>query len=311
MAGNDSEGMSSNTMLGFGLVLCAVVVIVAVLGTRFLKDAPPPVKPPAAVPIERAVNTSLKYTVGYYQAVLDQDAKKLNLPVPTVAAMAAPLAYFDELPEPRSLKVEKDAVETPHLRIASRVSKEWSMTGDAQRMRVEHILLSITNKTDRPLAYRVDTWMPDSAHCKSKGTLAQNALALKPGETVQRTECLWSKGSTLEIRAVQTMELSDLGYYYVSRLIPTQALLDERYSAGHSPPDKLKPCVFVPWREIRTASEGKNGVRWSDVIDFYGRHNCDEYSFYAAYRRWTAAGHLPAQAAAAAAPPLEPGANSR
>jgi len=34
------------------------------------------------------------------------------------------------------------------------------------------------------------------------------------------------------------------------------------------------------------------------VIDFYARHNCDEYSFFRGYRRWTAPGSLPARATA-------------
>ena len=311
MASDSEGGLSANAMLAIGLVLCAGLVIVTLLGTRFLKDTPPPPPMPVAAPAEHSVNTTLKFTEGYYKATVEEDAKKLKLPTPELSAMTAPLPFFDELDAPRSMKPEKDVIETPHLRIATQVSKEWSMTGSAQRMRVEHIMLSITNKSAKPVAYRVDTFMPESARCKSKGAILQNAVALKPGETMRRTECIWSKGYALDVKQIQVIELSDLGYFYVSRLIPTQALLDERYTAGHEPPNKLKPCTFVPWREIRTAAEPKDGVRWGDVIDFYARHDCDEYSFFPSYRRWTAAGPLPAQAGNATPSPLEPSAKSR
>ncbi len=292
----DRAGMSPNAMLGLGLALCAALVVVALVGMRFLKSTPPPPPaPPPAPPVAQSINTTLKFSSGYYKATLDDDAKKFQIPPPPVETLAAPLPFFEELAEPRTLKAEKDVIETPHLRIVSVAAKEWSATGAAQRLRVEHAMLKITNKSDRPVAYRVDTQPAASARCQNKGTIAHNAVALRPGETIERSECLWSRGMTLGVRSIQVLELPDLGYFYVSRLSPSQILLDERATAGHEPPAKLKPCTFVPWREIRAAAEVKGGATWSDVVDFYARHNCDEYSFFPSYRRWTTAGQLPAQ----------------
>lgn len=294
----DSGGLSANATLAIGLVICAGLVVVAVVGSRFFKAPPPPPPPPIAQAAEQSVNTTLKFSEGYFKATLADDAKRFQLPPPALEALAAPLVYAEELAVPRTLKADKDQVDTEHLHLATHVSKEWSMTGAAQRMRVEHIMLTITNKSARPIAYRIDTQVADGARCKNKGAIAQNALALKPGETIQRSECIWTKGASLQLRAIEVMELPDIGYYYVSRLIPTHVLLDERSSAGHEPPNKLKACAFVPWREIRSASEIKDGVTWSDVIDFYARHGCDEYSFFSSYRRWTKPGTLPARPAA-------------
>lgn len=313
MAKNDEGGLSPNATLVIGLVLCAALVVVVLAGSRFWKAPPPPPPPPVAQPAAQSINTTLKYSEGFFKANLAEDAKRFQIPAPEPSALAQPLPYSEELAEPRTLKADKDQLDTPHLHIATHVSKEWSMTGAAQRMRVEHMMLDITNKSGRPIAYRVETAVPDAARCKSKGAMAQNAVALKPNETIQRSECLWTKGSALQVKSVEVMELPDLGYFYVSRLIPTQALLSERTSAGHEPPIKLKPCSFVPWREIRTASESKGGVGWADVIDFYARHNCDEYTFFSAYRRWTKPGTLPARDGVQ--PPadgqLEPPTNSR
>jgi hypothetical protein len=312
MAKNDEGGLSPNVTLVIGLVLCAGLVVVVLAASRF-KSAPPPPPPPVAVPAAQSINTTLKFSPGFLKAKLAEDAKRFNIPAPDPAALATPLVYADELPSPKTLKADKDQLDTPHLHISTQVSKEWSMTGAAQRMRVEHMMLSITNKSDRPVAYRVETSVPDNARCKNKGAIAQNAMALRPNETIHRSECLWAKGSTLQIKSVEVMELPDIGYFYVSRLIPTQALLDERTTTGHEPPAKLKPCAFVPWREIRTSAEQKGGVTWADLIDFYARHDCDEYTFYSSYRRWLKPGTLPSRegAAAPSEPQLEPAANSR
>jgi hypothetical protein len=289
------DGMSPNAMLAIGLVVCGGLVVVALLGMRFFsKPEPVHTVAPVAAPVAQTVNTTLKFTPGYYKATVEEDAKKLKIAAPTIEALAAPLTYSEELSSPRAMKPDKDQVDTPHLHIVTHVDKEWSQTGSAQRLRVEHMLLSITNKSDRPVAYHVETHMNDAGRCKNKAALAQNAVALKPGETVQRTECMWGKGLSMDIRKIEVLELTDLGYFYTSRLLPQQVLLDERSAAGHLPPDKLKQCSFVPWRDIKSAAEVKGGVQWADVLDFYARHNCDEYSFYPAYRRWTAPGDLPA-----------------
>ena len=65
-------------------------------------------------------------------------------------------------------------------------------------------------------------------------------------------------------------------------------------------PPPAKECSFVPWRDIQ-ASTSELHTGWADVVDFYARHNCDEYSFYRGYTRWTAPGTLPAKAPTAQA----------
>jgi hypothetical protein len=287
-------------MLVIGLVICAALVVIALVSMRFShNDAPAPTAPPAVAPLASTVNSSLKFGNGYFRSVVESDAQRFKIPAPTNEALAQPLVYANELAAPRTLKTDHDQLDTPHLHLATHVRKEWAMSGSAARMRVEHILLSITNKSAHPIAYRVETHLPNELPCRSKGAIAHDAIALKPGETIERSECLWSPGATLEVRSIEVLELPDLGYYYVSRLLPFEALLDERSTQGHEPPNKIKTCTYVPWREIHAASETKDGVTWADVVDFYARHNCDEYNFFTTYRRWKTSGTLPAQATAA------------
>jgi len=290
------KGLSGNALLGVGVAVCAVVIVVAVVSLRFLqKEPPPPPPPPPPAPAE-SVGRIIRYSPEYYKALTEEDAKRYKVATLDPGALAQPLTYAAELGAPRAMKVQRDTLETAHLKIASRVIKEWARTPSGQGFKYEHIVLSITNRTDKPVAYYVPTTVSHPENCQSQGAIEHNAIALKPGETVERTECLWHKNQTLRVNAVEAMELTWLGYYYVSRLNPVQIMLDARTAAGHRVPSPAKECSFVPWRDIQASSEQAH-TGWADVIDFYARHNCDEYSFFRGYRRWTAPGKLPARAA--------------
>jgi len=289
--------MSGNTLLGIGVAVCAVVIVGAVVSLRFLQKEPPPPPPPAPPPPAESVGRVIRFSPEYYKASLEEDAKRYKVAATDPATMAQPNAYAAELTEPRTMKLEKDAIETPHLKVTTKVIKEWARTPSGQGFRYEHIVLSITNRSDKPVAYYVPTTISHAETCQSQGAIEHNALALKPGETVQRTECLWHKKQTLKVTGIEAMELTWLGYYYVSRLNPVQIMLDARTAAGHRVPAPAKECSFVPWRDIKASAEEAH-TGWADVIDFYARHNCDEYSFFRGYRRWTAPGSLPARAPA-------------
>src|SRR5205823_1097260 len=161
----------------------------------------------------------------------EEDAKRYKVAPIDAATLAQPLPYAAELGAPRAMKVERDTIETLHLKITSRVIKEWARTPSGQGFKFEHIVLSITNRTDKPIAYYVPTTVSHPENCQSQGAIEHNAIALKPGEMVERTECLWHKNQTLRIDGAEAMELSWLGYYYVSRLNPVQIMLDARTAA--------------------------------------------------------------------------------
>src|SRR5205085_1849536 len=113
--------------------------------------------PPPPPPPEHSVTSLLRYTESYYKGVLDEDAKQLGVPPTTPAALAAPLVYADEFSGERRMKAERDTFETPHLRLQTSVLKEWASTPTGQRYRYEHMVLRITNKIGKPVAYRVET----------------------------------------------------------------------------------------------------------------------------------------------------------
>lgn len=298
--------MSGNTLLLVGLAGCAGLVAVTLVVSRLLKTEPPPPPPPPPPPAQTTVTGMLRFTEGYFRANLDDDVKRYGTAPVELAALARPLAYSEELERPQTLKADRGTLETPHLKLATHIIKEWAVTESGQRFRFEHMVLDITNKGDQPIAYRVQTSVPKQEKCRSKAHMQHNAIALKPGETASRTECLWNPGMTVTVNAIEVLELPELGYHYVSNLPPSQIGLDERTAEGHTPPKGGRPCKFVPWRDIQAAK-----ATWADVVDFYARHNCETYSYFRGYTRWTAPGALPAKPTAppqvaAGAPPEQP-----
>jgi hypothetical protein len=293
------KGLSADARLAIGLGVCAALIVVALAGSRFWGSAPPPPPPPPPPPSTAAtVEGILRFTPGFYKAQLEDDAKTYGVAPISVDALAQPNAYSLDLATPRTLKDKHGVLETAHLRLATTVKKEWATTPSGQGFRYEHLILEITNKTQRPLAYHVVTAVAHPEKCRSMGAMTHDAIAIAPGETIERTECLWHPHAKLTVKKVEVLELSPLGYYYVSRLQPSQVLLEERTSLGHAPP-KGKVCSFAPWREIHDAQA--TGTSWADVMDFYSRHDCDQYSFWRGYRRWTTPGTLPSRA-----PPAKP-----
>ena len=56
----------------------------------------------------------------------------------------------------------------------------------------------------------------------------------------------------------------------------------ERVTSGHQA-GRGKPCDPIAWADIKAGAEAKE-VDWADVVDFYARHSCDDYTFFRGYR---------------------------
>jgi hypothetical protein len=266
--------------LFFGL--CGLGLLVVLVGTCSVyswdEDSLPPPTAPPVKPHKPAVLT-LRYIDEYYAGVVKVDLKQCGIAAGfKPKAMRRPFAYFSEFTGAQVLEVG-GKLETAHLSLGAELRKLW--VGEAGRgFRAQHLVLSITNKTEHFLAYRVDTTV--SCKYESKGILPHNALALRPGQTVVRTECLPGRSRSLTVNRVEVMRINELAYHYISRLDPERLQYDTRTSEGHQT-TKLQPCRLLPWRAIKQAL-AHGGAQWRDVIDFYARHNCDEYTFFSDYR---------------------------
>lgn len=283
--------MGSRT-LALVVALGGLLVIAIGLGLMYA-GGPPPAPPRPKIPEPAVTAAALKYSATIYRAALEQDARGYGIPPTPIEEMAMPFPYFDEWSGVRRLKVGA-SMQTPHLRLQLVVRKEaGTMAG--QLYRADHLVLIIENLTDQYLAYRIQTRVPDEARCETKGDVPHNAIVLEPRATIRRTECLYRSDERIDVRRIEVIEIPRLGAYYVSRLPPGLILYGRRTAAGHVPlKGNVCPQTFS-WRDIRDGAD-RGELGWRDVIDFYARHNCEEYSFFRSYRHRTDPGApLPAR----------------
>ena len=114
-------------------------------------------------------------------------------------------------------------------------------------------------------------------------------MAIAPSTTELRSECTYRKGWGLAIQSVETIQLPELSYIYVSWLRPERVGMDRRSTGGHRTIGASKPC------EIRLAANIEQGleteeISWRDMIDFYARHRCRTYSFPYGYKAFDTPG---------------------
>lgn len=272
------------THLFWGMI--GVTVCFILVGTcYFFQDegTMPQPSPPPPLP-ETAVLNDYRYKETFYHSIVADDIKKAGLNAAVYDLLRKGNTYAAEFKGAKRLKYGA-SFETPHLKMQAIKNNYW-VGEEGQGYRTEHLSLKITNKTKQYLAYRVITSI--EGRCSGKGIIAHNALALKPQESVIRTECLVrDTDGGLAITSVEVMEISPVGYYYVSRLDPPKMWFDDRTSDGHDNA-KQPPCKIMPWRIFQEADNTKQGD-WIDVLDFYSRHNCDEYTYFIGYH-WSEKG---------------------
>jgi hypothetical protein len=264
------------------LGLAGLSLVVVILGTCLFYSTDGPLPPPKAPPPlpEKTALTNYRYKEGYYRALVEEDAKKAGLTGFDHLSLLRANAHSREFSGEQLLK-PGGTLETTHLRLKVTMDKIW-VGEEGQGFRTEHLILGIANRTQLPVAYVVQTTVP-GGNCSNKGVIPQNAIALLPGEEATRTECLPRSVPGVTVKSVEVLELSSpLAYSYVSRLDPQRLLLDARTAEGHQV-KTLGACKILPWRIIQ-GDLTKGGAKWRDVLDFYARHNCDEYSYFAGYR---------------------------
>jgi hypothetical protein len=259
-------------------------VVAILLGTVVLYGGEPPPAPDpprAPPPPEVTMNSTLKYSQPVYRALLETDAGTFKVPAPSLEELARPNPYFDELHGRRRVKA-RSPVETAHLRMSLGVARKTTNL-EGQTFGVDHLVLRIENRTSHYLAYRVQTAVTDKAKCANKGDIPHNALVLAPNRSVERTECVYRPDENVDVTHVEVIELLPLEAHYVSRLPANPTLYDPRTAGGHVPMAGAACPQTFSWREIQDGIERRQ-IGWKDVIDFYARHNCDEYSFFPSYR---------------------------
>jgi hypothetical protein len=262
------------------ILLGGVSLISMIIGTCLMFEVsgplPPPRDPPP--PPEKMAISEYRYKEGFFRSLAEEDAAKVHLGKDVLGSLRMSNPYFAEFSGYQRLKIG-GALETSHLKLQALSENLW-VGDEGQGYRTFHVVLKIKNKTDKYLAYRITTTI--SGRCNGKGIVQHNALALRPNEEIQRTECLHNGAGSLVVKQVDLMEISPLGYYYISRLDPLRLQFDQRSSEGHFIDGGFPPCKLLPWHIIEAALK-RGEATWYDILDFYSRHNCDEYTFFIGY----------------------------
>src|SRR5688572_24805333 len=188
------------------------------MALRFSGAPAPPRMPPAPVRAQVGDMAQLNYSQGLYRAGLERDSADYGVPLTSVADLSQPLAH-DAMDLGQELPPGAVPIDIGPLRLSTRVldlqvnTTKGSYTG-------KHLLLRIENTSDKYLAYKVETSPTAPQRCLSKGDLAHDAIALAPGQAVERSECVWRDEMTFIVDRVETVTLPALSYFYVSRLYP-------------------------------------------------------------------------------------------
>jgi hypothetical protein len=274
----------SETPFRIAVALAAVVLALLILRMRFCYDVELASLPPRPVPrrVSAAeVNRTVEASPEFYADHVAKDAVTYGLTTPpkaTELGRALPykvVSLDDVVLDPADKNNRAEA-----LGLVLRASVQ-SIEDRVDRQ----IVLSIENTTDTFLAYRVTTRPTRGVTpCSRKQDLPHDAIAIAPHKVERRSECLWSSGWKLQIERIETIELPELSYHYVS-LLPAGAAIgfDPRTSRGHLSPDHEPLCRLYHSGELENHIRG-GMIGWRDIVDFYSRHRCKTYTMSAGYR---------------------------
>lgn len=242
--------------------------------------APKPDESRLVEPTKSALETRFRGDSVQFKGLITEAAKFHKLEAFDYKAFKKGNPLVTEFSGDQEIK-KKAPLETDHLKLQV-LTKVVKVGEEGTSVGMPTIVLSITNKSDKHLAYMVKTRV--KGECRDKGVIAHNAIAIKPQETLLRTECQPRKKAALHVTRVTLMQISPLAFFFVSRLDPQNLQYEERTYAGHLQNPDFKQCKFpAPWRRVKAGL--KAGAKWYDIIDYYTRHTCDEYSFFSEYRR--------------------------
>jgi hypothetical protein len=241
-----------------------------------------PERPRPPPPAATLANSDLRFSPVFYRTQLEQDAKAYGIPAPSWDEITQPNPYFDELKGKQRLRI-KAPVETRHLRVSLEISKAVSVI-ESQTIAADHLVLRIENRTPLYLAYRIQTSVAGQAPLLEQGRnpTQRHGYRAEPDHPAHRVPLSERRNRRREPHRSD----GDAGAVCLLRVTtPAQR-------------DSLRPTHFFrtcgisrsrrcqqtfSWHEIKDGIDQKQ-FDWRDVIDYYARHNCNEYSFFKTYR---------------------------
>lgn len=257
-----------------GVIAGAVGLGLAITAMRFCGTIALPAKPPPpsqSIASSRDIARETSQTEQAWAARFDKDALAYGVEPPTIEAMSRKLVMRADEGK-RSLAPGEPAIEAAGLRLTA-IASHGTLS------------LVIENRTTSDLAYRVVTQPKPDGGCGRRDVEPYDANVVHQGGRVVRSECGYHDGMSLEIARVESVELSPLQAHYLSRVPPRALGADPRLTVGHDPvlPGTTRVCEVAMSQALR-ANLDNGAIQWRDLVDFYARHNCDEYPFPMQYR---------------------------
>lgn len=279
--------MELSAPIRIGVVAGTIGLGLAISTLQFCGAVSLPAKPPPPADTLAASQEVLRrstQTESGWVASLDKDALAAGVEAPTPQAMSKKLVMrADE--GTRTLAPGEPAIDAAGLRLSAVESGGT-------------LALVIENRATSDLAYRVVTRVRPDGGCGRRDVDAYNANVVARGGREVRSECAYRGGMSLEISRVESIELSPLSAFYVSKVPPRALGADARLAVGHEPdlPGGAQVCNIAVSQALRAGLDS-GAIQWRDLVDFYARHRCETYQFPLQYRAFVRDGERPLPAA--------------
>lgn len=219
---------------------------------------------------------------GYFFEELEADFKALGVAPVSQERLRAPNPVFHEIERPVVLRAGK-TWSSPRIKVRASIERVLFQQHGA-KIAAKHAVATVTNTGTKPIAYFMRAVSADRGECPTRGARAHNAMALLPRESAEVVVCAGS--GKVEIRELKVMEVTPIGYAYVSKVPPQAVGYDATTSRAHRPGSKVRACSSVPAVKLAGGIE-RGEVAWEDVVDFYSRHNCERFQYVPGYTRAT------------------------
>jgi hypothetical protein len=214
-----------------------------------------------------------------FEHALREDLLRFGLTPITAQELAQPNAYFAELSEPITLG-PGNKWSSAHVRIKVRLDKVEYMQRGA-RVSSVHAVARAENISSRPIAYLL-RMRGEAGQCEVRGAREHNAVTLRPGESAEIVVC--AGRDRVVVERLEVLEVTDLGYHYLSQVSPLALGHDPTTAAAHEPLVPVGECPDLDSRTLAAYLQAGTAA-WADVVDFYSRHDCHRLQFFPGYRR--------------------------
>lgn len=281
------EAIHTRAIAGAGLALSLIVgSVVASRLTLATADAVElalgrQIDPEAAEREHLSNEASYKDSAEFYATRIAEAVETHGVADPGLDRLRQPNTFYD-LVSPSAPRTIKPGASFEEAGLQIRVKVEQvEVQRRGLRSKQAHTLADITNVGENPIAYFLDM-RADTGDCQVTATGPYNTMVLSPGQIGEVSICAGTHA--VEITELKIIEVTELGALWVSKIPPLAVGHDEYVARAHDPGPEVQMCAEIPAVDFnRRIAAGE--MQWEDLVDFYSRHDCEHFRWYAGYTR--------------------------